>query len=227
MQTIRVLNVAGWITNCTRTGTSCLEVMNQWWKRVCRVRSLGSSLPSYEPAAPWSFLFLLLLDLNWFLGLASFRNLWGMFLPRGSCTAFFLVQGVISRLSTGPAFTLLWGLYSNAVAPVSLPLPSCLQLSFLCLPQLPATSKSPMPAWADESLPILLSLVDSATQKVLLSSTQKASVAPHGGAVTICGCKVKPRLCGFVLVGLHWWAPRGGAIALLGFTSFAGRLHQS
>lgn len=56
-----------------------------------------------------------------------------------------------------------------------------------------------MPAWADESLPILVSLVDSAP----VSSTQKASVAPHGGAVTICGYKVKPRLCGFVLAGLH------------------------
>lgn len=197
--------------------------MNQWWKSVCRVRSLGSNLPSYEPAAPWSFLFLLLLDLNWFPGLASFRSLSGMFLPRGSCTDFFLVQGVISQLSTRPAFTLLRGLYSNAVAPVSLPLPSCLQLSSFRLPQLPTTSKSPMPAWADESLPILLSLVDSAP----VSSTQKARVAPHGGAVTICGCKVKPRLCGFVLAGLHWWAPRGGAIALLGFISFAGRLHQS
>lgn len=120
--------------------------MNQWWKSVCRVRNLGSNLPSYEPAAPWSFLFLLLPGLNWFLGLASFRDLPGMFLPPGSCTAVFLVQGVISQLSTGPAFILLPGLYSNAVASVSLPLPSCLQLSSFCQPQLPATSKSPVPA---------------------------------------------------------------------------------
>lgn len=176
--------------------------MNQWWKSVCRVRDLGSNLPSYEPAAPWSFLFLLLPGLNWFLGLASFRDLSGMFLPLGSCTDLFLVQGVISQLSTGPAFTLLPGLYSNAVAPVSLPLPSCLQLSSLCLHQLPATSKSPMPACADESLPILVSLVNSAP----VSSTQKAIVAPRGGAVAIYGCKIKPGLCGFVLAGLHWWA---------------------
>lgn len=56
-----------------------------------------------------------------------------------------------------------------------------------------------MPACADESLRILVSLMDSAP----VSSTQKANVAPHGGAVTIYGCKIKPGLYGFVLTGLH------------------------